>query len=149
MSLDDWYKNGWLKKHQTSREEIGNLFAIIERDLQDCAHEQVSEDWRFAIAYNAARQCCLVALYCSGYRSGRGAGDHYYVIQSLTQTLGEEFGELKDYLDSCRNKRNISDYDAAGTISLQEVEELVITAQELYHQVKSWVRLHHKEYFPQ
>jgi len=55
MSLDDWYKNGWLKKHQTSREEIGNLIAIIERDLKDCSNEHVSQDWRFAIAYYAAR----------------------------------------------------------------------------------------------
>jgi uncharacterized protein (UPF0332 family) len=148
MSLEDWYKNGWLKKHQTSREEIGNLFAIIERDLKDCANEHVSEDWRFAIAYNAARQCCIVALHCSGYRSGRGSGDHYYVIQSLTQTMGKEFSEIKDYLDSCRNKRNTSDYDAAGAISRHEVEELILTTQELYEKIKNWVRRNHIDYFP-
>lgn len=148
MSLDDWYKNGWLKKHQTSREEIDNLIAIIERDLRDCTNEDVSEDWRFAIAYNAARQCCLIALYCSGYRTGRGSGDHYYVIQSLTQTMGMELIETRDYLDSCRNKRNISDYDSAGAISRHEVQELIIVTKELFNKVRSWARRHHPDYFP-
>jgi len=149
MSLDEWFKNGWLKKHQTSREEIGNLFAIIDRDLKDCANEHVSEDGRFAIAYNAARQCCLVALYCSGYRSGRGAGDHYYIIQSLSQTMGQEYRAIKDYLDSCRNKRNVSDYDAADIISRHEVEELLSTTSELYLKVRNWVQRNHKNYYPQ
>jgi hypothetical protein len=136
MSLEDWYKNGWLKKHQTSCEEIGNLFAIIERDLHDCANEHVSEDWRFAIAYNAARQCYIVALH----RSGRGGGDHYYVVQSLMPTMGKGFAEIKDHFDSCRNKRNISDYDTAGGISRREVEELIMTTQELFEKIKNWVR---------
>jgi len=149
MSLDDWYKNGWLKKHQTSREEIGNLIAIIERDLADCSNEHVSQDWRFAIVYNAARQCCLVALYCSGYRTGRGAGDHYYVIQSLTQTMGTDLTETRDYLDSCRIKRNISDYDKAGVISHHEVEELISATKDLFEKVKIWGRYHHPDYFPQ
>ncbi len=34
MSLTDWQKNGWLKPHQTSREEIQNILQIIKRDLQ-------------------------------------------------------------------------------------------------------------------
>jgi len=39
------------------------------------------------------------------------------VIQSLTQTMGTDLTETRDYLDSCRIKRNISDYDTAGVIS--------------------------------
>ena len=35
MSLSDWEKNGWLKAHQTSREEIQNLLNIVRRDLKD------------------------------------------------------------------------------------------------------------------
>jgi hypothetical protein len=35
MTLKQWLDNGWLRPHQTSREEIGRLLAIVERDLGD------------------------------------------------------------------------------------------------------------------
>ena len=147
MSLEDWHKNGWLKPHRTSRDEIGNLFAIVRRDLQDCAKAHVSEDWRFAIAYNAARISCTIALYCCDWQPDRGGGEHYRVIQSLTLTMGETYAEMRDYLDACRNKRNISDYDHAGNISEHEVEELIGAANELYDDVNRWARIHFPQYF--
>lgn len=148
MSLSEWYRNGWLKKHQTSRDEIRNLFAIIERDLKDCEQDAISEDWRFAMAYNAARQCCVVALFCSGYRVERGGSEHYRVISSLPLCMGHQYSEIRDYLDSCRNKRNVSDYDMAGTISREETKEVIKTAHELYSDVRSWVQAHHPDYSP-
>lgn len=146
MSLEDWLKSEWLKPHQTSRDEIQKLFAIIERDLKDCGNEHVSEDWRFAIAYNAARQCCTTALYCRGYKVARGQSEHYRVIQSLVFTLGNDYKEMRDYLDACRSKRNISDYDMAGAISRSEVEELIEAANELYTALQVWVKNHYPAY---
>lgn len=146
MSLENWLKSDWLKPHQTSRDEIQKLFAIIERDLQDCSNEHVSADWRFAIAYNAARQCCTIALYCHGYKVARGQSEHYRVIQSLIYTLGQDYKEIGDYLDSCRSKRNISDYDMAGVISNQEVDELIETANELYIALQKWVKTEYPSY---
>jgi hypothetical protein len=35
MSLASWAENGWLQPHKTSREEINNLLAIVERELTD------------------------------------------------------------------------------------------------------------------
>ena len=32
MSLQDWHKFGWLKPHETSIQEQGNLLAIADRD---------------------------------------------------------------------------------------------------------------------
>ena len=61
MSLNDWEKNGWLVKHKTSKKEIQNLLEIIKRDLRDSKVRAISADWRFAIAYNAALQCCTIA----------------------------------------------------------------------------------------
>lgn len=115
MSLADWEKNSWLKSHSTSREEVQNSLQIIQRDLKDSLATNVSFDWRFAMAYNAALQICTVCLYCSGYESARGQSEHYRVIQSLPLTMGNEYNEIRDYLNACRAKRNISDYDMAGT----------------------------------
>lgn len=146
MSLSEWEKNGWLKAHRTSSKEVHNLLKVIERDLQDCQVQHVSADWRFAIAYNAALQCCTVALYCSGYKPARGQSEHYRVIQSLSLTLGNDFVEIRNYLNACRAKRNVSDYDAAGTISDSEVGELIETAVELRESLIRWLEKNYSQY---
>ena len=61
MSLKDWLKNAWLTEHETSQEEIADLLAVIDRDLDDCQSEGLSPDWQLAIAYNAALQTALAA----------------------------------------------------------------------------------------
>ena len=33
MSLLNWHKNGWLRPHQTNRQQIADLLAIVDRDL--------------------------------------------------------------------------------------------------------------------
>lgn len=146
MNLNDWQKNGWLKPHQTSRKEIQNLIQIIKRDLRDSQLSDLSLDWRFAISYNAALQCCTIALYCSGFQPARGQSEHYRVIQSLPLTMGEKFIETRDYLNVCRAKRNMSDYDAAGTISMQEVKELSTLAHELFEELYRWLSKHYAQF---
>ncbi len=54
MTLDDWYKSGWLKRHQTSAEEIHDLLRMVDRDLRDASVSEISPDWQFGIAYDAA-----------------------------------------------------------------------------------------------
>ena len=67
MSLKQWSDNGWLRAHQSSRQEVAGLLAIVARDLAD-AESNISADWRFGIAYNAALKLCSILLYALGYR---------------------------------------------------------------------------------
>jgi len=60
MSLEIWAKNGWLRPHKITRQEIADLLKDAQRDL--------SADWKFGIAYNAALQLCTILLNASGYR---------------------------------------------------------------------------------
>jgi len=53
MSLQRWLEYGWLRPHKANRKEISDLLRIIARDLLDAAGD-ISADWRFGIAYNAA-----------------------------------------------------------------------------------------------
>ena len=53
MSLNDWLRVQWLKAHATSRQEIGNLLGVADRDLRDCQAQGLSDDARLGIAYNA------------------------------------------------------------------------------------------------
>jgi hypothetical protein len=56
MSLEDWYKNGWLKKHAPAAPQIAQLLEVAQRDLRDAEVRGLSDAWRFGIAYNAAFQ---------------------------------------------------------------------------------------------
>jgi uncharacterized protein (UPF0332 family) len=145
MSLEGWKDSGWLREHETSAREISGLMALVERDLTDAAREEISTDWRFNIAYNACLQLATAVLYASGYRAGKGEGKHYRTIQSLPLIMGPEFVPVKDYLDNCRRKRNVSEYDRAGTVSEKEADELLRTAQRLKDQVENWLEENHPE----
>jgi hypothetical protein len=71
MSLTDWQRHGWLTPHTTSAQEIGDLLALVRRDLHDSQERGVSADWRFNIAYNAALQSAKAALAVAGFRTAR------------------------------------------------------------------------------
>ena len=89
VSFADWVNNGWLVAHTSSKQEITNLLGIVARDLKDSQAKDVSDDWRFAIAYNAALQAATAALAAAGYRASRDS-HHYRVIQSLELTVGKD-----------------------------------------------------------
>lgn len=139
MSLESWAKNGWLRPHRTSKEEVRDLLQIVDRDLQDSQSKELSDDWKFGIAYNAALKLCTILLYASGYRPEKNLA-HYRTLQSLPLILGKEHSGSADYLDTCRTKRNQTEYDFAGGISKDEAKELIQFVKELRAEVLSWTR---------
>lgn len=138
MSLTDWARNGWIAEHRTSPQEIVDLLGVADRDLRDGAVKGLSEDWRLAIAYNAALQCATTALAACGYRASRDA-HHYRVIQSLAYTIGVD-AKLVAQLDAFRKKRNIGDYERAGLVSETEAREMLALAQALRKRVEKWLQ---------
>ncbi len=76
MSLEEWFGNGWLRRHSPTRQEMEGLFSIVDRDLKDASKRGISPDWRFGIAYNAALKLCTVLVHASGYRPEK-ALQHY------------------------------------------------------------------------
>lgn len=143
MSLADWAKNGWLRTHKPSKEEITNLLDIVDRDLKDTSAKGLSDDWKFGIAYNAALKLCTVLLHSSGYRPEKNLA-HYRTLQALPLILGDSHKSNADYLDTCRKKRNETEYDFAGNVSEDEVEELLAFCIELKADVLAWLKAHHK-----
>ena len=143
MSLRDWAESGWLRPHKTSTQEIGDLLAIVDRDLTD-ACSNVSAYWRFGIAYNAALRLCTILLYAEGYRPERNL-QHYRTIQALAVILGDDRKADADYLEVCRKKRNVIEYDAVGTVTERDAEELATFALELKSRVLKWLEEKHPE----
>ena len=142
MSLERWSRNGWLRPHRTTRAQLGELFAIVERDLDDARTERLSPDWQFGIAYNAALKLCTILLYAEGYRPEKTLA-HYRTLQALPLILGVERQDDADYLDTCRSKRNTAEYDSAGQISPEEARELVVFTTEFRVIVIDWLQRKH------
>ena len=138
MSLQQWADNGWLRSHATSVEEIANLLAITDRDLADAAGD-ISADWRFGIAYNAALKLCTILLYAAGYRAER-TRQHYRTLQALPLILGDECQADAEYLDVCRNKRNTVEYDYVGGATEDDAEELIRFVKELREKAVAWLQ---------
>lgn len=137
MSLSEWLRSGWLIEHETSRQEIRNLLRLADRDLGDCRNSTLSVDWRFNIAYNAALQCAKAALAVAGFRAGKDA-HHYRVIQSLRFTVRTE-DKIIQTLDAFRKKRNISEYNHAGSITAIELDNIAVLAGNLRKSVEAWI----------
>jgi hypothetical protein len=143
MSLTQWVANGWLHPHRTSREEIKNLFSIVERDLTD-AQRDISADWRFGIAYNAALKLCRVLLSAEGYRPAQEA-HHFRTLAALPEILGNARKADAKYLDDCRKKRNIAEYDYAGGASAADADEPIAFVKGLKDDVIAWLKEHHPD----
>jgi len=139
MILKQWADNGWLRPHRTSPEEIENLISIVDRDIADAQEEGISADWRFGIAYNAALKLCTILLYASGYRAER-ALQHFRTIQAMPLILGNERKEDAQYLDSCRIKRNVVEYDYVGGATEDDANELIGFATDLKEDVMIWLK---------
>jgi hypothetical protein len=145
MSLKQWADNGWLKPHQTSWKEIKNLLDIVDRDMLD-AGSAISTDWRFGIAYNAALKLCTVLLYAEGYRASREL-QHYRTLAALPEILGEAKKADAEYLDDCRKKRNIVEYDYVGGASESDADELIVFVKEFRDEVITWLKKKHPKLF--
>ena len=143
MSLKQWEDNGWLKPHRTSRQEISNLLNIVERDLQD-ARREISADWRFGIAYNAALKLCRILLSAEGYRPSHEL-QHYRTLAALPEILGEAKKADAKYLDDCRKKRNIVEYEYVGGASGPDADELIEFVKDLRDEVIAWLKKNRPE----
>lgn len=148
MTLEELLAERRLRSHQTSSKEVADLLRVVDRDLADAEVSQISTDRRFATAYNAALQLATIALHAAGYRAA-GAGHHWITLHVLPQIMGLQAQVRTDYLDNCRSKRNITDYDRAGEISTQEAEEILAETQTFRSELLAWLKQNYPELLPE
>ncbi|MBN2461905.1 MAG: hypothetical protein JXB60_09900 [Candidatus Cloacimonetes bacterium] len=144
MNLEDYLNNAWLTVHSTSKCEISGLMGIVDRNLNDIKSD-ISYDSKFVIAYNAALTLCTIILYAKGYKASRDQ-HHFRTIQTLPMIMGDSKRNDAEYLNTCRSKRNTLDYDYAGAVSKQEVDDLSNFVNLLKKEVIEWLTLNYPEY---
>ena len=148
MTLSELLANGRIRTHTTSSQEIADLFQIVERDIADVGITQVSADRRFATAYNAALQLATIVLHAAGYRTAR-QGHHRTTFLVLPEIIGSEMEDRAYYFDTCRRKRNATDYDRAGGISVAEVEEIFTAVKAFNYDILTWLAQTRPELLPE
>jgi hypothetical protein len=143
--IDDLLAGGRIKRHDPSSAETGDLLALAERQLADASAAGLSADGRFAAAYSAAITLTTVIVRASGYRVAGAAGHHRLTIELLPVLLGEQQRRGAMYLDACRRKRNVAEYERADATTPAEAKALGAAVRELQDEVLAWLAEKHPE----
>ena len=147
----NWKKlqaEGKVHAHKTSKKELDDLRAVIVRDLEDSAIQELSDDRRFATAYNAALQTAKMAIACAGYRLASTQGHHRLTFEAARLALGASAAPALDFFEAGRRKRNVIDYDHASVATHTEAEEIVAEAKDFFELVERWIAANHPKLNP-
>ena len=87
---------------------------------------------------------CTIILHAEGYRPERTL-QHYRTIHALSLILGPDRKADVEYLEVCRKKRNIIEYDSPGSVSAADAAELLKFVVELRTSVLKWLGENHPE----
>jgi len=134
-----------VRVHKTSPSEIYDLRAVVERDLKDAKLDGLSDDRRFATAYNAVLQLTKMVIAFQGYRVA-GLGHHQTTFQALEIAMGPSVVPLSAYFERCRRQRNQVDYDMANVATEAEADLLIQKAEAFQRLVEAWIRKNHPDY---
>ena len=132
--LDNLVRIGQLKTEAAAAGEIEGLVRSGTRRLIDAAHENLSLESRFDLAYNAGHALALAALRFRGYRSG----SRYLVFQCLQHTIDLPPEQWR-VLDQAHRKRNLAEYEGEMDIDEQLVAALLRVVQEVANRVEPLV----------
>jgi hypothetical protein len=146
MSWKKLLAEGKVHAHKTSKKELADLRAVIGRDLEDAAIQELSEDRRFATAYNAALQTGKMAIACAGYRLAGTQGHHRLTFEAARLALGASADRPLDFFEACRRKRNVIDYDHASVATHTEAEEIVAEANDFFELVEVWIAANYPQF---
>jgi hypothetical protein len=120
-----------------SKAELDNLRSIVARSLKDVTTPGLSADYRFVMAYDAARTLSLIVVRACGYRP-RAVNGHYNTFLALEAT-DPAFAQLSAYFDGCRIKRNQCEYDFAGGVSDTDADGLLKAARQFAVDAEAWI----------
>ena len=131
MTIEQLLKRGSIVREASREQEINELFKIVERDLRDSSAKDISYDWQFGIAYNAALKLATILVRSHGYRV-RANGFHLITIKLIPILLGESYRDLSLHLEACRQQRNEVEYEMIGGATQEMVIKLREIVEEFY-----------------
>lgn len=133
MSLGELLRRNKIEIYRISPEEINSKISIAEASLRSAKKTvQIDDpdvdDTTYKEAYNAILQAGYALMYSKGYRPKPGS-HHYAVEQFIKSEFSDDFPcAVLQIFGRARKTRNDLQYDSAGVISHEEVEDLIAKA---------------------
>lgn len=137
-------ENGWLDEIPPSAPDIRALLSIVDRNLDEAQGALKYADTRFSLAYSAVLAAATVVLRGHGVRVRRQR-HHERTFGALRLLELPGISDRATYYDDCRRKRNVMEYDSAGSVSDREGQELLQEALRFVAAVGEWLRQSHPE----
>jgi len=131
-----------LTAEPSSKVELDKLRSIVTRCFSDINAVGLSDEQRFIVAYDAARTLALMIVRAEMYRPKKFGG-HYNTFAGLEAADTAAFKATADYFQICRVKRNDSEYDFAGGITLADADELVKFVTQFAVDAEAWISSRH------
>ncbi len=133
-------KEGKIKIHRSSSEEIKDILEIADRD-HSFAKEAMAHnwDWAFTIAYNSALSASRAYMFNAGYRPSSIEG-HKTVWSFMLLSLPKGHNDRIHFFNRMRVKRNKNLYDHAGLISETEGRQIIRLAGKHIEVIKDLVQ---------
>jgi len=148
MTLEAWSDSGLITPHQSTPQEVFDLFAVVETNLRDAAIPALSPERKLGCCYGAILSAARAALRATGYRVSRSTrSHHYYVIQSLRYTVGLATSTLLQ-VEAIQKKRNTADYVRVGEVPEALVAEAAALARGISEAVRQWLAENHPNLRP-
>ncbi len=142
MTWRELEDQGRAARHVTSKRELDDLRAVVDRNLRDAAIAGISPDNSLGLACEAALLAAKMAIACAGYRV-KGAGAHQATFTGLELALGRRASRAAAYFERCRRKRNDLSYERASLVSRIEAKEILREAARLRDDVEAWIAERH------
>lgn len=130
--LDNLVRIGKVKAEPLAPSELTRLLRSGSARLADAAHEDLSIESRFDLAYNAAHAFSLAALRWHGYRSE----SRYLVFQALTHTVKLPAAQWR-VLDDAHRPRNLAEYEGDVDVHEDLLGALLRVADEVAARVRA------------
>src|SRR5260370_35696559 len=148
MSWKKLQAEGRVRTLKTTKKGLNELRGLVAGDLEDAATQELSDDRRFATAYNAALQTAKMAIACAGYQLASTPGHHRLTFEAARLALGASAARHLDFFEACRRKRNVMGYDHALVGTHTEAEEIVAETNDFFELVERWIAANHPKLNP-
>ena len=152
MAYEPLLKRNVIRPHELDqrqlRKRVEEMLILTQSHLTDAQASGLSVDAHHGFAYGVARVAAELVMLAEGFRPGRSGSNHVNVFIFLRHVAEGRWAVLARRFDRARKKRNVAEYERAGTVTETELAEMQQLAAAFLGEVSDWLAKHHPELVP-
>lgn len=143
MNLSELLKKNLVEKFESDPDQIGNEIDGAEKNLSSAKNMCKINEWEWAhsAAYNAMLHAGRALMFAKGYRS-RGPDHHVAVVDFMEAVFSSKIPKnIRDAFEMGRKLRHEFTYDKIGTITQNQAETRIESAELLIKKAKEILKM--------